>query len=503
MDIVYIIGSGPSGIACALGWLDRQNVRVVMLDVGNELEPDLLKKRERLGQPILKANRLPPWETQNYLSKHIFGSIYPYEFDYQDIEISNAIMTASFATGGLSNIWGGSLMSYRKEDLHDWPIQDFTPYYQKILKILPISTCFQDDFSSWPLTNSSANYIPSPQALHLWKKYQNHKYILNKNGITAGGSRLAIYQNQCTYCNECMQGCLQDAIYSTRHTLSILKKNPSFIYQKNVCVEKIIEHGNTVEIQAMDTQTKTPLQLTGKRVFLATGVLLSAKILMRSFPELINKIIIRDSQRFILPSLMWHRIKNLKNQPAHSLSQLYYEILNPHLTNESLHLQLYTYMPIFEMFFNRFGFLKNRLRFFIERMVVLQGYLPSSLSGKISLTISQNKIKILGERQQNSFILLKKIKKLINQHAFFLGLIPLQAKMSLIGSGNHYGSSFPMKINPQAPNETDLFGRPLNLKRVHLVDASIFPSIPAQSITLTVMANAYRIANTCLGEKAC
>jgi len=29
---------------------------------------------------------------------------------------------------------------------------------------------------------------------------------------------------------------------------------------------------------------------------------------------------------------------------------------------------------------------------------------------------------------------------------------------------------------------------------VHLLDASVFPSIPATTITLTVMANAHRIA---------
>ena len=42
---------------------------------------------------------------------------------------------------------------------------------------------------------------------------------------------------------------------------------------------------------------------------------------------------------------------------------------------------------------------------------------------------------------------------------------------------------------------TDLLGRPNNLKRIHCIDASILPSIPATTITLTIMANAYRIGS--------
>jgi choline dehydrogenase-like flavoprotein len=41
--------------------------------------------------------------------------------------------------------------------------------------------------------------------------------------------------------------------------------------------------------------------------------------------------------------------------------------------------------------------------------------------------------------------------------------------------------------------ETDVLGRPNGFRRIHVVDATIFPDIPSGPITLTVMANAYRI----------
>jgi choline dehydrogenase-like flavoprotein len=43
-------------------------------------------------------------------------------------------------------------------------------------------------------------------------------------------------------------------------------------------------------------------------------------------------------------------------------------------------------------------------------------------------------------------------------------------------------------------SDTDTLGRPPGWDRVHLIDASVLPSIPATTITLSVMANAHRIA---------
>lgn len=41
---------------------------------------------------------------------------------------------------------------------------------------------------------------------------------------------------------------------------------------------------------------------------------------------------------------------------------------------------------------------------------------------------------------------------------------------------------------------SDILGRPPGARRIHVVDASVLPSIPATTITFGVMANAHRIA---------
>ena len=50
------------------------------------------------------------------------------------------------------------------------------------------------------------------------------------------------------------------------------------------------------------------------------------------------------------------------------------------------------------------------------------------------------------------------------------------------------------------PMQTDRMGRPHGMVRTHVVDATIFPTIPASPITLTVMANAYRIGQEALAD---
>jgi choline dehydrogenase-like flavoprotein len=52
-----------------------------------------------------------------------------------------------------------------------------------------------------------------------------------------------------------------------------------------------------------------------------------------------------------------------------------------------------------------------------------------------------------------------------------------------------------MRVNP-GPLQVDVLGRPYGFANVHLVDASVFPSLPATTITLSVMANAHRIGST-------
>ena len=50
---------------------------------------------------------------------------------------------------------------------------------------------------------------------------------------------------------------------------------------------------------------------------------------------------------------------------------------------------------------------------------------------------------------------------------------------------------------------SDRLGRVGSWERIHLVDASVFPTVPAMTFGLTVMANAHRIASESLELISC
>ncbi|MGA7350998.1 MAG: GMC oxidoreductase, partial [Acidobacteriaceae bacterium] len=91
---------------------------------------------------------------------------------------------------------------------------------------------------------------------------------------------------------------------------------------------------------------------------------------------------------------------------------------------------------------------------------------------------------------------LKKVVRKLASLSTALGSVPLSPllKIGEPGRGYHSGGSFPMSTHP-SEGQSDIFGRPAGFARVHAVDSTVFPSIAATTITLTAMANAWRIGS--------
>jgi choline dehydrogenase-like flavoprotein len=69
-------------------------------------------------------------------------------------------------------------------------------------------------------------------------------------------------------------------------------------------------------------------------------------------------------------------------------------------------------------------------------------------------------------------------------------------EVSAAAKSYHFGGSFPHHQSPgKLATATDRMGRLPAWDRIHLIDGSVFPSIPSTTFTMTVMANAHRIAS--------
>lgn len=133
-----------------------------------------------------------------------------------------------------------------------------------------------------------------------------------------------------------------------------------------------------------------------------------------------------------------------------------------------------------------------------ERILIAQGYLHSDDSPKIEMTLRRNGdddfLQADAAPNPETRRTVRRVLAQFRRQARRLGAIPLAPMLQLMqpGAGFHTGGAFPMRAQP-GEFDTDTLGRPRGWSRVHAVDASVLPSVPATTITFPVMANAHRI----------
>jgi len=172
----------------------------------------------------------------------------------------------------------------------------------------------------------------------------------------------------------------------------------------------------------------------------------------------------------------------------------------------SVHLQAYTYNDLFDQpIAQKLGALSKVFPWstFLSRLFLLQGYLHSNHSDGIEARLEReagtNVLHLSPLLRPEATVAIKKVTAKLAGLRGLIGMVPLSPLMRRgePGRGFHTGGSFPMSAYPSGL-ESDTLGRPVGLKRIHLIDSSIFPTIPATTITLTIMANAYRIGTLAL-----
>ena len=91
------------------------------------------------------------------------------------------------------------------------------------------------------------------------------------------------------------------------------------------------------------------------------------------------------------------------------------------------------------------------------------------------------------------------VRELLKNTRAFGGIVlPALLQVTEPGRGFHSAGSLPMRAQP-GEFECDTLGRPFGWSRLHVVDASVLPSMPATTVTFSVMANAHRIGAAMAG----
>jgi len=184
---------------------------------------------------------------------------------------------------------------------------------------------------------------------------------------------------------------------------------------------------------------------------------------------------------------------------------LFVELDDPAISDGLVHLQVYGYSSFLHGELNR-TFLRWPLksaffrRQFLGRLMLAQGFIHSADSGVVRLTLKKTPdgrpfLSARAMRCRHTLASTLRIGLKLLGNALRMRTLVLLPGLQYPkpGSGYHSGGTFPMREKP-AHLETDLLGSLPSLPGVHIVDSSVLPSIPATTITMSVMANAHRIA---------
>jgi ferredoxin len=528
MTTALIIGSGAAAAGAALALSHRENIKITVIDIGLQLESDREKLIEALAssspdkwdeqtieliskQPVASRNSRIP-------EKRVFGSDYPFRNVGQLAGltmVNGATATLiSPAYGGFSNVWGSQIMPFTSAAFEAWPVNAATMHrhYEAILNHIPFAGEEDDLAARFPLLRPPVP-LPSmsPRSEHVINAYEKHRSRLNDRGITIGKARLAFDAGKCIRCGMCMTGCPYGLIYSTAQTFDSLRHVGRVTFNGGLLALKVIEEANRVRVITKEIATGQIRPFEADRVFVACGAIGTTRLVSNSLGLFNADLPMLESRQFVLPLLSLHATQDPRNKRDFTLNQFNMIVAPGGGSVDLSTIHFYTFNPAFInglpplLRTHSAEWLKVQL---LRRLTVAFGYLPSWNSARLRVHIGSrceqpglpdfhisSEAPPSGQSQMLRAVLLRLV-----QSARILDLYPLipMLQLSATGKSYHWGGSFPHTTDRSAIFSSDRLGRVGSWDRIHLVDASVFPTVPAMTFGLTVMANAHRIASESL-----
>lgn len=524
MTTALILGSGPAAAGAALALSRVSDVEISILDIGLQLEQDL----HGIVQVLSSTDR-SEWDEQAVQSvsarpvrsrfkglpeKRSYGSDYPFR-DVGQLEgiiasggASRSLISAAY--GGFSNVWGSQIMPFTAATFEAWPVSlsEIAPHYQAILSQIPFAAEHDDLARMFPLMGSPTP-LPqgSPRTTRVLAAYARHRPLLNAMGVTLGRARLAFEAAKCVRCGICMTGCPYSLIYSASQTVDQLRRTHRVAYHSGLLALRLAEEPGKALVFAKELATGQVRRFEADRVFVACGAVGTTRLVASSLDLFERDIEMGESQQFTIPMLSFRGTRDPRGEEQFTLNQFNMVVTLDEPGFDVAQLHFYTYDPAFIDALP--ALLRSRaaqpvLRQLLQRLTVAIGYLPSWGSPRLRLRLhrapSEDMLPALQVTREDPHWsrnrMLRGVLVKVLRSSRLLDLYPVLPNMLFAAGGKsyHWGGSFPHAGDDRTIFGSDRLGRVGTWQRIHLVDASVFPNIPATTHTLTIMANAHRIA---------
>ncbi len=513
-------------MGAAIGLLTDPAHEVTVIDIGHQLEQkqqEIVSRMGAVSSDLWDSSDIAAIKNQSKYrrsdglpQKYSYGSDYPFS-DVGQLEsittignVNDAMISGAY--GGLSNVWGSQVMPFSRSTFAAaWPISydDMEPHYRAVLEMIPFAAEEDALAEHFPLIASGR---PLPQLAQrsstVLAAYTRHEATLKKMGILVGKARLAFNSSSCVRCGLCMTGCPYSLIYSAAQTFDRLRNEKRIRYLPGLLATEIGQTKNVPYVIAKDLRFGGFERFEADRLYVGCGAAGTTRLVMASLNLFNQDVVMSESAQFAIPMVsrrpttdptqtneftlnQFNMVVSL-DEEAHDVSQIHFYPHSDALV-DALPAALRTSVGIP---------VASQL---LRRLTIGLGYLPSWESPSLRVRILNQKKKtelpemvVSGNKGAAlANVMFRKVAWKMLKGASKLDLWPIlpMTFLSPPGKSYHYGGSLPHRISAvDGPLTTDSQGRLQNWSRVHMIDASVFPTIPATTFTLTIMANARRIA---------
>lgn len=512
-----IVGSGPSGVAAGRRLAGRG---VCIIDVGElpaaefhystlasaRISGDvqvLLGKHWEMLANLVEPGKMHPKLRASSL-RHVMRGV---PFRVRDAAGETILHGAgSHAAGGMSNVWGAQLLRYTEADLKEaggWPYKAavLEKYYADLEEHIGIAGQADDmhEFLGSTLAMMPAAPIV-PAAEHLLARYRVRRNRRRSSNLILGRARLALCtkahrdQPEYSFGETEFFTANQPGLYTARRTLDELRAGGSITYWGRHELLAFREMEGHVEIDLLDRVSNASRTVRARHLLLGCGTLQTARLVLLNRKEPARRALsFMDHPPTLLP--LFIPAKFGSRLPKHSFPVQLVATLNGsgrrdmisfYYPGAMLWSDLLSDVPV------PMDAAMRMLGGLLGGMLVAQIWQTSHPSAQNYMRLDDAGDIIIDYPDRPEYDRLGELLAALRS----LGAYSLKslASMSPPGWGFHYAGCLPMRERPAA-YETHIDGRLWDSRRVRVIDGSVLPSLPAKNHSLTMMANAARIAD--------
>jgi len=534
---LVVIGSGPSGIHFACTALERGH-QVTLIDVGRSGAPipkpeaGFLDLKQQHNDPVAyflgesyESVSLPaahPGEQREYYGlppskNYVFEHPQPFQFKSSGMDL-----LLSFAAGGLAESWTGGAYPFNDGDLQAFGFghERLAPHYAKVAERIGIGGK-EDDLERWyPFHDGLSEPIElNAGNQRLLDAYERKRYRLNQRhkDIRFGRSRQAALSQDlgdrgaCRRSGRCLWGCPNGAFYTPSLTLRALLNDPKLTYLPG----RFASHFTIAPDQSLDTlvtftESGAEDVVTGDAFILACGTISTSNVFLRTLYKSQNEIVrlpgIMDNQQVLAPFLNLGMFGRGYSDQSYQYHQLAVGLAGDRpedfvhgqvtsMTTASAH-PVIAQMPL-GMTASRKVFTALRSALGVVNLNFSDTRRPDNM-----LTLDPDTggdwpgLKLQYRSPPGQRAQIKSALNRLRKFMYDLGapLVPGMTQVRTPGASVHYSGTLPISANGGEFTVTEQC-QSNDFANLYIVDGSVFPALPSKNLTLTLMANATRVAS--------